>query len=93
MTATHAGPNLASTLKRIAEDLGPLPHAAFTPMTNGKKKQTTRLLKAVCRCGGDDMEYIVRITRKALDERGAPICPDCMERMKVDLGDSAEENE
>jgi uncharacterized Zn finger protein (UPF0148 family) len=35
------------------------------------KKQSTRMLKAQCpRC-----DYTVRVSRKHLSEKGAPICP------------------
>ena len=90
MTATTASERLRAALEAIAGDLGPFPHAPITSLDNGKKKQTTRLLKASCNCTGED--YIVRITRKALDNSGAPICPDCMERMKV-AGESEEGEE
>lgn len=44
----------------------------------GKKKQSTRMIKASCpECG-----YTVRVTRKWLDTAGAPICPACEEQMK-----------
>lgn len=41
--------------------------------SNAKKKQSTRLLK--CSCQNEGCGYTVRITRKWLDELGAPHCP------------------
>lgn len=74
MTSTTAGPALQSTLADIAGELGPYPHAALTPRKREKKsKSSCRLLKAACpQCG-----YVVRVTRKWLDDAGAPICPTC----------------
>jgi hypothetical protein len=43
------------------------------PVNNLPKKQTTRLLK--CTCRDESCGYTVRITRKWIDELGAPICP------------------
>lgn len=57
---------MAPILKRA----GKLPHAKLTTYTTGKKKQTTRLLKAECpECG-----YVVRVSAKWLNEVGAPYC-------------------
>ena len=73
MTATCAGDDLIETLTPIAEALGPYPHSMLTPSKQLKKKANCRLLKAQCpKCG-----YVVRVTRKWLDEAGAPICPTC----------------
>lgn len=89
MTATYPGDELRQTLQSIAEKLGPYPHAAINifgaPVNpndpggedGGKRtstaprKQSTRLLKAACATCG----YTVRISRKWLDEAGAPLCP------------------
>lgn len=76
-TATTAGPALAETLAGVSAELGEYPHAALTPALAGIKKQTTRMLKLECPTSG----YVVRTTRKWLDEWGAPICPCCDERM------------
>lgn len=69
MTATVAGAELRETLESIARGLGPYPHGAITPET--KRKQSTRLLKAVC----EDCGYTVRVTRSWLEAAGAPLCP------------------
>lgn len=64
------------------EDVVPLPPAWLTPLVveplpreiqpGPKKKQGTRLIKlmAASCCG-----YVVRTTRKWLDEQGLPVCP------------------
>lgn len=83
MTATVAGPVLAAELQGLAETLGPYPHARLN--LSDRKKQTTRLLKAVCGMGcGGDKPYNVRITRGQADEVGLPICPGCETQMGLD---------
>lgn len=72
MTATVPGDELIETLKGVAEKLGDYPHKALSADVAGKK-QTTRMLKAVCIAGGSD--YKVRLTRKMVDEYGFPKCP------------------
>jgi hypothetical protein len=59
-------------LSALAETLGPWPHGKITAQP---KKQTTRMIKVVCKeegceCGG----YAVRTTSKWLDV-GVPTCP------------------
>ena len=68
MRHTTASPTLSTRLAAIAEGLGPLPHAALD--WSKRKKQTTRLLKAQCRCG-----YTVRVTRAWVEGVGPPHCP------------------
>lgn len=69
MTATYAGDELESKLKAIVKKLGKYPHAKIN--YSNRKKEGTRLLKAEClECG-----YTVRVTRKWIEELGAPICP------------------
>lgn len=72
MTATHAGERLAEQLHKISDKLGPYPHAELNP-TSVTKKQTTRLIKISC----PECDYVARVTRVHLDEKGAPICPVC----------------
>jgi hypothetical protein len=72
-TATVAGETFRERAADLLADLGPLPHARLTlEVVRGKKKaDTCRQLKAECpTCG-----YLVRVTKKWLDEAGAPICP------------------
>lgn len=87
------GPVLEEKLTRIAERLGPIPHATLNieyRETAPRKKQTTRMLKAYC----DEMEcdYTVRITaihaKKAL-----PICGVHEKRMIVDWPEGISEEE
>jgi hypothetical protein len=75
MTATVAGEGLKECLTAIAADLGDYPHGALLKPgegADGPKKQGTRMLKVECAEGSG---YIVRMTRKWLDEFGAPKCP------------------
>lgn len=69
MTATTAGDELAARLHALAETLGPYPHAALSS-ADGRKKQTTRMLKVSCASCG----CIVRMTRQWLDKVGVPTC-------------------
>ncbi|AWY06679.1 SprT-like protease [Microbacterium phage Zeta1847] len=78
MTATVAGDELKAKLEAIAAELGAYPHAAIIPALSGVKKQSTRMLKVECTEGSG---YIVRMTRKWLDEFGEPSCPCHGERM------------
>jgi hypothetical protein len=71
-TATHAGPQATAWLGRIAEDLGPYPHAELRP-SQKEKKQTTRLLKATC----DQCECTIRITAKWVGDPDDPTLPFC----------------
>lgn len=74
MTATVAGPELKAALDAISVELGPYPHAALAlgDGADGPKKQGTRMLKVECAEGSG---YVVRMTRKWLDEYGTPKCP------------------
>jgi len=79
MTATVAGDELKARLDEIAAEIGAYPHAALgAGATSGPKKQTTRQLKVECAEGSG---YVVRMTRKWLDEYGAPTCPCHSEQM------------
>jgi len=76
-TSAGAGDELRAVLVKIASKLGDYPHAALSPRDN-EKPQTTRLLKvSCCECG-----YTARVTRKWLDESGAPLCPCNSEAMR-----------
>lgn len=72
MAATIAGKELLVEIKQIARCLGSYPHAALKPGSNPMiKKQGTRLIKVGCpKC-----DYIARVTRIHLDDKGAPFCP------------------
>jgi len=75
MTATTEGPELLQRLATLSARLGPYPHAALD--ATGRKKQTTRMLKAEC----VPCAYIVRLSKKMIDHLGYPICPGCHEVM------------
>jgi hypothetical protein len=78
-TSTTPGPELTSTLAIYAVQLGPYPHARLNDL---HKKQTARMLKAVCpnpACGllaesGGSKPYTVRIAQQWADA-GMPACP------------------
>ena len=74
MKATTGGPEFVKLTKQMLHNLGKLPHARLDTSAASRarpKKQTTRLLKAECEeCG-----YTVRVSKKWLDDAGAPICP------------------
>jgi hypothetical protein len=89
MTATVAGEELAAHLVALVEtDLGSYPHAAIVAGADGAdgpSKQGTRMLKIECGSGNG---YIVRMTRKWLDEYGTPSCPCHGEAMReVEAGE------
>lgn len=69
MTATHAGQKFADWAHRWMVQGGEYPAGSLNDAR--AVKQTTRLVKAEC----GDCGYTVRVTRKWLDEVGAPICP------------------
>jgi hypothetical protein len=78
MPATHAGDKLAASLKTLSTKLGAYPHAALvTTAKSSAPKQTTRMIKVECPTSG----YVVRTTRKWLDEFGTPLCPCHKHRM------------
>lgn len=73
LTSTRAEKDLIEICEKWIAKLGPYPHAKLDGLKAPGKKQTTRLIK--CECGSPGCEYNVRITRKWLEELGAPICP------------------
>lgn len=83
MTETNVGPALAERLTTVAEELGTYPHSAISGDSGSEtpKKQGTRMLKCECPNTG----YVVRTTRKWLDELGAPICPCCQVPMELEV--------
>lgn len=85
MTSTHAGEALMADIAKWSKKLGPYPHAQLNPAFRPTKKQTTRLIKCECGCG-----YNVRITRKWLDEVGAPICPCNKKPMRFEIPEELE---
>jgi hypothetical protein len=92
-TATQAGPELRAWLADYVA-AHPYPHAGLNPAGAPVKKQTTRMIKAVCvssECandGGGD-PYLVRLSRAQL-ARGAPLCGACGEEMHAELPDEGD---
>jgi hypothetical protein len=83
---TSANPSLEllAKLVKIEADLGEWPHSILdltARAADQPAKQSTRMLKVVCSVDGVD-GYKVRMTRKWLDELGAPDCPCHHEQME-----------
>ena len=77
LTATTGGEKFRARFGAAVAALGPYPHKAMKMTATGK--QSTRLLKVECaECG-----YVARVTRKWIDESGAPLCPEHETAMKV----------
>ena len=79
MTATVTTPEMDKEIKRIIKKIGKYPHATLD--TSAIKKQSTRMIKAVCTHGdysADEPPYIVRLSRSQA-MRGLPLCPLCYE--------------
>jgi hypothetical protein len=72
MTATSEGPIFVAAVQPLLAGLGAYPHASLDG--SNRKKQTTRLLKAEC-AGEDGCGYTVRVTKRWVDDVGAPWCP------------------
>lgn len=68
---------LTEKLVKLAEKLGEFPHAAIR-QEDRPTIQRTYMRKLVC---PHDDEYKLRMTRKMLDEYGAPLCPCHREEM------------
>ena len=80
-TSNPAYERLEAQLKKVAGKLGDYPHARLD--LSSRKKQTTRMLKCVCKeCG-----YVARTTQKWLESTGAPLCACNEEQMDVELKD------
>lgn len=86
MTSCGAGPDLLVRFRDWEIELGPYPHQKINPGMSGKKKQTTRMIKCECDCG-----FIVRASKKALLEIGAPLCPHNKLAMTFDIPDEGDE--
>lgn len=78
MTATTESAEFKSWASDIIQRIGKYPAGPMSSMM--RKKQTTRLLKCSC----EDCGYTVRVTRKWVEDKGTPLCPDNMESMKCE---------
>jgi hypothetical protein len=67
MRATTAGPAFAAWTDELLQKIGPYPAGFLTD----SPKQGTRMLRCQCTACG----YIARVSRRWLDQAGAPICP------------------
>lgn len=76
LTKTTAGPDLKERLTRLAAQLGEYPHAGIDLGT--RKKQSTRLIKLVCKTCG----YTVRTTERWI----TVALPDCRNPCHPPLG-------
>lgn len=83
LTSTFAGKELLGVCAEWDKQLGPYPHSKLDANKRPTKKQSTRLIK--CQCTASD--YCVRITRKWLEEAGAPISPVNNKPMKFEVPD------
>lgn len=77
------GTALTARLERLADALGPYPHGKVD--LNARKKQSTRMLKAVC----PETGYTVRLTKKWADV-GLPFSPAGVQ-MVLDAAEDGEE--
>lgn len=68
-TSTVAGETFKQNFANLLESLGSYPHARLN-IEALRKKQSTRMLKAVCPCCG----YTVRLSQ-AWANQGLPVCP------------------
>jgi hypothetical protein len=88
LTATYAGEKLLEACKQWATKLGPYPHAMLDALKRPTKKQTTRMVKCECpECG-----YVVRTSRKWIDEAGAPWCPQHRKPMTFEIPEELEDD-
>lgn len=72
MTATVPGDGFKQWVRPILEKVGPFPHAALEGRSSIKPKQTTRMVKCEC----DECGYVARTTKKWIEAKGPPHCPD-----------------
>ncbi len=86
LTSTTASKELLGRCESWHETLGPLNHAKLDGAKRPTKKQSTRLVKCVCKTSG----YNCRVTRKWLEEYGAPISPATKIAMTYEIPDELE---
>ncbi|HUW48073.1 MAG TPA: SprT-like domain-containing protein, partial [Patescibacteria group bacterium] len=71
-TSSTANEELQKTFSELVSKLGPYPHRKLEPV-KAEVKQSCRQLKVSC----PSCDYIARVARVHLEEKGAPICPVC----------------
>jgi hypothetical protein len=85
LTATVPGPEFLETATEwVKQTLGEYPHSALRPSGRPVKKQTTRMVKCECKACG----YVVRTSRKWLDDAGPVLCPCNSKPMSFELPDN-----
>ena len=81
-TATTPSEELVVQLKKVVHKLGDYPHSALNKVAGGSPHtQNTRMLKVEC---VNETGYKVRMSKKWLEEFGAPTCACCNQLMEVD---------
>jgi hypothetical protein len=88
MRSTIASDDLKKRLNALSKMLGSYPHKEILHMTNGRKKQSTRLRKIVC----PDCGWTARASAKWIDA-GLPTCQCGGEIVCADEGDDASDGE
>lgn len=86
MTATSESAEFVAWAKALIDKIGKMPAGALAQGL--RKKQTTRLLKCECETCG----YMARVTRKWVEDAGAPICPTDQEPLRCDSVDEDEDD-
>lgn len=79
MKSTTSGPELVKYIQGVIANIGPYPHSKLNPNDGPTKKQSTRMVRQVCR----ECEYIVRSSQKCIDSFGPVICPRCQRQMEI----------
>ena len=75
-TSATAGDGLKEILKPILDTLGPYPHSALM-MTEAKKKQTTRMLKADCKAIVGQTDELPNANPEVIEEYAGRIGETC----------------
>lgn len=86
MTSTTEGEEFCAWAGKLIDKIGQFP-AGSLDQGVGRKKQTTRLLKCECGLCG----YVARVTRKWVEDAGAPICPTDQEPLSCAAADDEED--
>ncbi len=82
MRSTTADQKFLDWFAPILKSVGPYPHAQLNVahgISSNGPKQSTRLIKVECA----DCGYVARVTRKWIEESGAPLCPCNSTEMEV----------
>lgn len=80
MKSTVPGEAMTAELKKLAAELGPLPHIALVPPPKPTKDTEGRKVRMKLRSPVNE-EFVVEMTPKRFAEFGAPTCPESGEPM------------